>query len=656
MWQQAHAQVRQIEDHDIHTFDDGQEYLDRIPVKAGHRLLKRLSRAVDGFALSCTVLLMPATKTEPTTPIRARRGRTALLAVLLLGVLWTMRPDIPKGPERGAEVPYSTILTRLDDKKVTKAWLDDGTATIVIETTDGKHAHASYPQGAGSDILTELGERKVTIEVVPAQTPSLLPSLVLTLLPVVLILGFFVLLSKRGGLGGVGALNLGKTKASPVDIPDTRFSDVAGIDEALADLEEVVALLHDPERYSKIGANRPRGFLLVGPPGTGKTLLARAVAGEAGVPFYAIAGADFVELFAGMGASRVRELFAKARSQEKAIIFIDEIDAVGKARGRGVFTGANDERENTLNALLVELDGFSRHDGIVILAATNRADVLDPALLRPGRFDRTIVVPAPDRNGRRKIMELYSKNRPFDDLVDWEQIARRTQGMTGAQLEQLLNEAALVAVRASATVIDAAHMEAALATAMLGRERTSAVVSDRDRRIVAWHEAGHALAALLLEHAADPVQVSIIPRGGTGGATWMAGSEHDLVTRSQALASLVVALSGRAAEEVLLDGDHTQGAHGDLQMSTQLATEMIARYGMGKHLVSRSADRLSMDGPVSQEIDAEVDDLLRDSLEQSRQLMRRNTELLRAVAEALLDLENLSLADLRLLASQHTAR
>jgi cell division protease FtsH len=618
--------------------------------------MKRLLRAVDESVLPGTVPTMPDTKTEPTTPLRARRGRTVLLVVLLLGVLLTMRPDTPKGPERGDEVPYSTILTRLEDEKVTKAWLEDGTSTIVIETTDGKYVHASYPRGAGSDILTELGERQVTIEVVPAQNPSLLPSLILTLLPVVLILGFFVMLSKRGGLGGVGALGLGKSKAAPVDIPDTRFSDVAGIDEALADLEEVVALLHDPDRYRKIGANRPRGFLLVGPPGTGKTLLARAVAGEAGVPFYAIAGADFVELFAGMGASRVRDLFNKARSQEKAIIFIDEIDAVGKARGRGMFTGANDERENTLNALLVELDGFSRHDGIVILAATNRVDVLDPALLRPGRFDRTIVVPAPDRTGRRKIMELYSKNRPFDALVDWEQIARRTQGMTGAQLEQLLNEAALEAVRASATVIDASHMETALATTMLGRERKSAVVSDRDRRIVAWHEAGHALAALLLEHADDPVQVSIIPRGGTGGATWMAGSEHDLVTRSQALASLVVALSGRAAEEVLLDGDHTQGAHGDLQMSTQLATEMIARYGMGKRLVSRSADRLAMDGPVSQEVDDEVDDLLRDSLEQSRQLMRRNTELLRAVAEALLELENLSLADLRLLASQHTAR
>jgi cell division protease FtsH len=583
---------------------------------------------------------------------RVRRNRYILIALAVAFVLLSLRPGATQGPERGEQVPYSDLAALIENGSATKVWLDDGSSKIIVELPDG-NKYASYPRGAGSDILTRLEARGTDTEVLPATAPSIVPSLILTLLPVALILGFFVILSKRGGVGGLGALNLGKSKAEPVDVPQTRFADVAGIDEALEDLQEVVDFLHHPERYRDIGATRPRGFLLVGPPGTGKTLLARAVAGEAGVPFYAITGADFVELFAGLGASRVRDLFAKARAQEKAIIFIDEIDAVGKARGRGLLTGANDERENTLNALLVELDGFSRHDGIVILAATNRVDVLDPALLRPGRFDRTIVVPAPDRTGRRKIMELYSKDRPFAGDIDWEQLARRTQGMTGAQLEQLLNEAALEAARRASTTITIVHMETALATTVLGRERKSAVISDRDRRIVAWHEAGHALAALLLEHADDPVQVSIIPRGGTGGATWMGGSEHDLLTRSQAYARLVVALSGRAAEEVLLDGDHTQGAHGDLQMSTHLATEMIARYGMGDRLVSRGAERLSVDGPAAQEIDMEVDRLLRESLEQARQLLRRHDASLTAVAEALLERENLTADELREIVEQH---
>jgi len=585
---------------------------------------------------------------------RVRRNRYILIALAVAFVLLSLRPGATQGPERGEQVPYSDLAALIENGSATKVWLDDGSSKIIVELPDG-NKYASYPRGAGSDILTRLEARGTDTEVLPATAPSIVPSLILTLLPVALILGFFVILSKRGGVGGLGALNLGKSKAEPVDVPQTRFADVAGIDEALEDLQEVVDFLHHPERYRDIGATRPRGFLLVGPPGTGKTLLARAVAGEAGVPFYAITGADFVELFAGLGASRVRDLFAKARAQEKAIIFIDEIDAVGKARGRGLLTGANDERENTLNALLVELDGFSRHDGIVILAATNRVDVLDPALLRPGRFDRTITVPAPDRSGRRKILELYSRSRPFEPAIDWEQLARRTQGMTGAQLEQLLNEAALEAARRGSDDIKESHIESALATTVLGRERRSAVVSERDRRIVAWHEAGHAVSALLLEDADDPVQVSIIPRGGTGGATWMTGNEHDLVTRNQANARLVVALSGRAAEEIILGGDYTQGAHGDLSMATRLATEMVARYGMGRRLVSRSEEKLVFDGPVGQEIDDEVDGVLNGSLDQARKLLRERRALLDAVATELLERENLDLEDLRRLEAANKA-
>lgn len=633
---------------------------DRAPILG---IPARADQGVDDWGSSGTVWATMSTSKTPsgkpsgnTTEETGRRpsARRLLPFVLVfLLVSYLLGGGRRETAPEGEKVPLSELLSSVEPGRT--VLVDEGRGVLVVTDENGGSTYSPYPAGSIDEILPDIRKEGVEVEVKPAPEPSFLPSLLLTLLPVGLILGFFLLMSRRGGLGGLGALGLGKNKSAPVEVPTTRFADVAGIEEALEDLQEVVDFLHNPERYTKTGAKRPRGFLLVGPPGTGKTLLARAVAGEAGVPFYAIAGADFVELFAGLGASRVRDLFAKARTQEKAIIFIDEVDAIGKARGRGVQTGANDERENTLNALLVELDGFSRHDGIVILAATNRVDVLDPALLRPGRFDRTITVPAPDRSGRRKILELYSRSRPFEPAIDWEQLARRTQGMTGAQLEQLLNEAALEAARRGSDDIKESHIESALATTVLGRERRSAVVSERDRRIVAWHEAGHAVSALLLEDADDPVQVSIIPRGGTGGATWMTGNEHDLVTRNQANARLVVALSGRAAEEILLGGDYTQGAHGDLSMATRLATEMVARYGMGRRLVSRSEEKLVFDGPVGQEIDDEVDGVLNGSLDQARKLLHERRALLDAVATELLERENLDLEDLRRLEAANKA-
>jgi cell division protease FtsH len=593
------------------------------------------------------------TEQGPKTASRRKRVLIFVLAGLFLAYLSVGAGQREQALELGEEVPLSEVLESVESGEAQAAWLDDGRSILVLETSSDTIIHANYPPRASEEVLRTLADAGVQLEVVPAKSPSLLPSLLLTLLPVALIIGFFAFATKKGGLGSVNALGLGKSKAVPVDIPQTRFSDVAGIDEALEDLRQVVDFLHYPERYDQTGAKRPRGFLLVGPPGTGKTLLARAVAGEAGVPFYAITGADFVELFAGLGASRVRDLFNKARAQEKAIIFIDEIDAVGKARGRGPLTGANDERENTLNALLVELDGFTSRDGIVILGATNRPDVLDPALLRPGRFDRTIVVNAPDRAGRRRILDLYAANRPFAEGVDWDGLARRIQGMSGAQIEQLLNEAALEAARLGSGIIENAHIEQALATTMLGRERRSAVMSNRDREIVAWHEAGHAVAALLTENANDPVQVSIVPRGSTGGATWMTGSEHDLLSRKQAKAQLVVAMGGRAAEEILLEGDHTQGAHGDLAMATSLATDMVARFGMGRSLVHRSEDQLMMASHSRQEVDSEVNALLEEALTSASSLLQSRLDLLRAVAEELLERETIDLDDLRRLDNAH---
>jgi cell division protease FtsH len=566
------------------------------------------------------------------------------MGVLLLLNLMTGRSD--GTIEAGPEVPYSEVIGFIREGDVSTAWIETGPARVIIERKGDDNVFAFIPPGSTDTLVETLDTAGVVTNAIPAKQAGLLTSLVASVFPLLLFLGLLWLIIRRGGLGGLGAMRLGKSKAMPVEVPDVRFSDVAGVEEAVTDLQEVVDFLHNPEKYTRTGAKVPRGFLLVGAPGTGKTLLARAVAGEAGVPFFAITGSDFVEMFVGLGASRVRDLFAKVREQEKAILFIDEIDAVGKARGRGMQTGANDERENTLNQLLVEMDGFSRRGSIVILAATNRADVLDPALLRPGRFDRRIVVPAPDRKGREQLFELYSRSRPFDKDIDWPALAKRTPGLTGAEIEQVLNEAALEAARQDAATIDTRHLESALATSLLGRERKSAVVTERDRNIVAWHEAGHAIAALTLENADDPVQVTIVPRGAAGGVTWMGGSDNAFVTRSQALAKLTVALAGRAAEEMLLDGDFTQGAHGDLESATQLATEMIARYGMGRHLVARSGERLMLDGPVGEQVDAEVSEILTASLENARGLLREHETLLRQVVEALLEYETLRLDDL----------
>lgn len=578
-----------------------------------------------------------------------RSGRWLLVGLAAFLMLNVLTPGNDELPDTGVELPYSDVVELIRGGEVSSAWITSGPARVIVERDGEDNTFAFIPADTTDVIVGTLDNAGVTTQAIPAKQTSVLASLLLSMLPLLLIIGVVVLLAKRGGLGGLGGLGgvgIGKSKAAPVEVPDVRFSDVAGIEEAVSDLREVVDFLHNPERYTRTGAKVPRGFLLVGGPGTGKTLLARAVAGEAGVPFFAITGSDFVEMFVGVGASRVRDLFAKIREQEKAILFIDEIDAVGKARGRGSQTGANDERENTLNQLLVEMDGFSERGSIIILAATNRADVLDPALLRPGRFDRRIIVPPPDRNGREQIFRLYALSRPFDENIDWSALAKRTPGLTGAEIEQMLNEAALEAARQNKAHITTEHVESALATTLLGRERRSAMVTERDRSIVAWHEAGHAIAALTLDGAEDPVQVTIVPRGAAGGVTWMGGSDNAFITRSQALAKLTVALAGRAAEEILLDGDFTQGAHGDLESATQLATEMVARYGMGRNLVARSGERLMFDGPVGEQIDSEVADILASSLTNARELLKDNELLLRLIVEGLLEHETLRLADL----------
>ncbi|MFP5326450.1 MAG: ATP-dependent metallopeptidase FtsH/Yme1/Tma family protein, partial [Acidimicrobiia bacterium] len=491
----------------------------------------------------------------------SRRTRIAVLVAALVGMSASafVLGRLAAAPDAN-EVPLSESLRALEDDRVESATLVDRSQRLELELADGSELHSYYADGQGADLSQELLNRGVEVKVEDSGETSAAGSAGAALIVVGLAVGAGLMLRRRAH--GLAGFSKGRGRAA--DVPDTRFSDIAGCDEAIAELREVTQFLHAPERFQLAGARLPKGFLLVGPPGTGKTLLARAVAGEAGVPFFPMSGSDFVETYVGVGASRVRSVFDRARAAGQAIVFIDEIDAVGKARGSGPSNGSSDERENTLNQLLVEMDGFSQ-SGVIVLAATNRADVLDAALLRPGRFDRQIAVPAPDRAGRTRILALHAAERSLSEDVDFVGLARRTPGLTGADLAFLINEAALEAARSGTETITNDHLDRALSTAMLGRERRSAVITDRDRQITAWHEAGHAVTALVTPGAEDPVQVTVVPRGDAGGVTWMGGTDNRFTTKSEALARLVVALGGRAAEERLLDGDFTQGASGDYQ-------------------------------------------------------------------------------------------
>ena len=568
----------------------------------------------------------------------SRRTRIAVLVAALVGMaasaFWLGRIAASTTPD---EVPLSVALRAIEDDRVERATVVDRSRKLELTLTDGRTVITHYADGHGAELSQELLNRGLEVQVEDSGEASTAGSAVAALVVIGLAIGAGVMLRRRAH--GVAGFSKGRGRAA--DVPDTRFSDIAGCDEAIAELREVTEFLHAPERFQLAGARLPKGFLLVGPPGTGKTLLARAVAGEAGVPFFPLSGSDFVETYVGVGASRVRSVFDRARAVGQAIIFIDEIDAVGKARGSGPSNGSSDERENTLNQLLVEMDGFNK-SGVIVLAATNRADVLDAALLRPGRFDRQISVPAPDRAGRTRILALHAAERNLAEDVDFVGLARRTPGLTGADLAFLINEAALEAARSGTEIISNDHLDRALSTSMLGRERRSAVITDRDRRITAWHEAGHAVAALVTPGAEDPVQVTVVPRGDAGGVTWMGGTDNRFQTKSEGLARLVVALGGRAAEERLLNGDFTQGASGDYQSATKMATQMVAHFGMSDL------------GPIAvlpgeafpTEVRDEVRRLLDEALEKSRATLEAHSALLEAVAEELLAEETLSLADI----------
>ena len=487
-----------------------------------------------------------------------------------------------------------------------------------------------------------------------AEQTGALTQVLFTVVPFILILGIFFLLMQNMQGGGRGVMSFGRAKPKMVepDAPSVTFADVAGADSAVDDLREIKDFLAKPEAFVAMGAKIPKGVLLYGPPGTGKTLLARAVAGEAGVPFFSISGSDFVEMFVGVGASRVRDLFAKAKQQAPAIIFVDEIDAVGRHRGAGM-GGGHDEREQTLNQLLVEMDGFDQRDAVILIAATNRPDILDPALLRPGRFDRQIVVDRPDISGREAILAVHAKGKPFDDTVDLSTLARATPGFTGADLANLLNEGALLAARRKRDTISMDELQEAIERVIAGPQRPSRLMRENERRIVAFHEAGHALVGYALPNT-DPVhKVTIIPRGQALGFTMQLPTDDKVLTaRSELIDRLAVMMGGRVAEEIIV-GDFTTGAGDDIRRATDTAKQMVTQFGMSLKLGPMTfgqqdhqpflgrdyGHQADYSASIAAEIDTEVRLLLDEAHDEALEILVENRGVLEALAERLLEIE-----------------
>lgn len=522
------------------------------------------------------------------------------------------------------------------------------------DTSELKSFSSTY---VGSDSLAELmAEHPDTKYIVNTNDPDFWGDLAMSVLPTIALVAIMFYFMRQMMGANNRNMQFGKTNAKTNEAtrPKVKFEDVAGVDEAVEELEEIRDFLSDPDRYRKLGAKIPRGVLLVGPPGTGKTLLAKAVAGEAGVPFFSISGSDFVEMFVGVGASRVRDLFKEAKSQAPSIIFIDEIDAVGRQRGAGL-GGGHDEREQTLNQLLVEMDGFGSNDGVIVMAATNRRDILDPALLRPGRFDRQIYVNVPDVGGREAILRVHARDKQLSDDVDLRTVARATAGFTGADLENLLNEAALISARKNLPVITMQTMEDAVLKVIAGPEKRSLVNIERDRRITAIHEAGHAVAAYFLPTQEPVHQITIVPRGNALGLTISLPDQDTLhTTRNEMRDRIVVLLGGRVAEQLEFD-DISTGASNDLQRATKLAHDMIAKYGMNERIgavaydddseifVGRDYERTrSYSEQTAAEIDAEVRKTVDQAYAHCTQILTEHHEKLQEIAQWLLEHETMS--------------
>ena len=580
--------------------------------------------------------------------------RNVALYLLVIIVAVTVVDSFIGNKTDKSEITYTNFLTQVQQKKVDSVQIT-ADHSITGQLKDGSSFTTYAPTDAA--LMPALKDSDVNVVAKPPEQPSWWMSALASIVPVlILVVVFFFFMQQTQG-GGSRVMNFGKSHAKMHGEGKVKvsFKDVAGADEAKEELSEIVEFLRNPAKYNAIGAKIPKGVLLFGPPGTGKTLLARAVAGEAGVPFFSISGSDFVEMFVGVGASRVRDLFAQAKKNAPCIIFIDEIDAVGRQRGAGL-GGGHDEREQTLNQLLVEMDGFGANEGIITIAATNRPDILDPALLRPGRFDRQITVDRPDLRGRVAILNVHAKGKPLSKDVDLKTIAKKTPGFTGADLSNLLNEAALLAARADKKIITMAELEEASEKVAFGPERRSHVISEKEKRLTAVHESGHALVAYLLPEA-DPVhKVTIIPRGRAGGYTMMLPDEdRSYETKSYYLAQIRVALGGRAAEQIVFN-EISSGASGDLQNVTHIVRQMITRLGMssklGPMVFGEQQDQVFLGKSLGHErnygegvaelIDKEMHDLVTTAYDDVIRMLEEHRDALNHMATALMEVETIN--------------
>ncbi len=577
--------------------------------------------------------------------------RQILFYLVIILVVVILISTFNTGPEP-EEITYNQFIQKVQRGEVEHVALYGNEVEAVLD--DGTEVHTIRPEDHNLTAL--LLENNISTETHKPREPQWWQSALTYFIPFLLIIGIFFFFMQQAQGGGSKVMNFGKSKARLHETPKKKvtFDEVAGADEERAELSEIVDFLKDPRKYIEIGARIPKGVLLVGPPGTGKTLLGRAVAGEAGVPFFSISGSDFVEMFVGVGASRVRDMFENAKKNSPCIVFMDELDAVGRQRGAGL-GGGHDEREQTLNQLLVEMDGFDVNEGIIILAATNRPDILDPALLRPGRFDRQITVNIPDVKGREEILQVHTRNKRLTKEVDLRSVARGTPGFTGADLENVVNEAALLTARASKKLIGMKEFEEAVERVVAGTQKKSRVISDFEKKIVAYHEAGHALVGYLLPHT-DPVhKVSIIPRGRAGGYTLMFPEEDRYyMTRSELLDRVSTLLGGRVAEKLVLN-DISTGAQNDLERATQIVRQMIMEYGMSDALgpitLGKKHDQvflgrdLARDRDYSEEIAKAIDQEIRKTIDncyqQAQDILEREKDKLEKIARTLLEKETL---------------
>jgi cell division protease FtsH len=586
--------------------------------------------------------------------------KSAAFPILLVVILaFIAQKVITNGPSTEAP-PYNELVKAkgglIANGQIEEVNVNVKDSTLDVKKKNGESFSTGYPPNDEPRLISELEASNVTKTIVHGTGGSSLLSLLTYILPFVLFFGFWIFLMNQMQGGGSKVMNFGKSKAKrmSVDAPKITFRDVAGVDEAVQELEEIKEFLENPKKFQALGARIPKGVLLYGPPGTGKTLLARAVAGEAGVPFFSISGSDFVEMFVGVGASRVRDLFEQAKQNSPCIIFMDEIDAVGRHRGAGM-GGGHDEREQTLNQLLVEMDGFEMKDNIILIAATNRPDVLDPALLRPGRFDRQVVVDRPDRKGRKQILEVHTRGKPLSRVIDLDTLAGQTPGFTGADLANLINEAALLTARTGSREISMKELEEGIMRVIAGPEKKTRVMSEKERLITAYHEVGHAIVGQLLENT-DPVhKISIISRGQALGYTISLPTEDKfLTTRAELTDTMAMTLGGRAAEEIVF-GEITTGASNDLEKVTATAKQMVMRFGMSERLGPRvfGHDRgqpflgreFSAEPDYSDEIAREIDDEIRRIVESAHQtakstLNEKSTEL-EEISQLLLERETI---------------